>query len=234
LRDIRQLLDGARAQHNARPHKGKDPRLARDEDFGYEDEDEEDDDEEADDDGEVEDDEEKAEDTTMDMEETVEEAVTLKETVDVDNSLKSMSSSDVGSSMPAAATSEVELPAKASPKAVDDDNSKSWAGLTPKIPKISAELPFRTTKSTQPDVTLALSLLLPARCWCQPQEPPSNPAGLSPSWCPRLTPAPAKKMPTTLLRSSNRPKLSRENQSQSQSQPRLGRKSRLRLLAPRS
>ena len=39
LRDIRELLDDARAQHDAQPHAVKDPRFAEDEDFEYDDDD---------------------------------------------------------------------------------------------------------------------------------------------------------------------------------------------------
>ena len=107
-RDIRELLDGARAQYDVLPHAAEDPGVAEDWDFEYDDDDlrmvEEDD--------EIED--EEAQDITMEFEQSVEETVE-----EADNSLKSMPS-DVGSSMPAA-TGEVEelVSSEPSSKVVD-------------------------------------------------------------------------------------------------------------------
>ena len=139
LRDIREVLDGARAQHDVQPHAAEDPRVADDEDFEYDD----DDLRMVEEDEEIED--EEAQDITMEFEQSVEETVE-----EADNSLKSMPS-NVGSSMPAA-TGEVEEPVSSEPssKAVD---VKSWARLTPELsadPPRLLELAFRTTtKSAQ-------------------------------------------------------------------------------------
>jgi hypothetical protein len=145
LRDIRELLDGARAQHDVQPHAMEDPRVAEDEDFEHDDDDlmMADDFEEDDEDEENED--EEARNITMEFERSVEETVE-----EADDILKSMPS-DVGSSMPAA-TGEVEEPVSSEPssKAVD---VKSWARLTPELsadPPRLLELAFRTTtKSAQ-------------------------------------------------------------------------------------
>jgi hypothetical protein len=122
LRDIRELLDGARAQHDVRPHAAEDPRVAEDGDFEYDDDDLRmaDDFEEDEEDEENED--EEAQDITMEFEQSVEETVE-----EADKSLKSMPS-DVGSSMPAA-TGEVEEPVSSEPSSNVD--VKSWARLTP-------------------------------------------------------------------------------------------------------
>jgi hypothetical protein len=155
LRNIRELLDGARAEHDVLPHAVKDPRMAEDEDFEYDDDDlrmaddfeedeenEENEEDEEDEDFEENEDEE-ARDTTMDLEQIVEETVE-----EADSSLKSMPSK-FGSSMPAA-TGEVEEPMSSEPSKAE--GVKSWARLTPKLsadPPRLPELPFRTTKSAQ-------------------------------------------------------------------------------------
>jgi hypothetical protein len=143
LRDIREVLDRARAQHDVQPHAAEDPSVADDEDFEYDDGDLRmvDDFDEDEEDEENED--EEAQDITMEFEQSVEETVE-----EADKSLKSMPS-DVGSSMPAA-TGEVEEPVSSEPssKAVD---VKSWARLTPKLSADLPKLAFRrtTTKSAQ-------------------------------------------------------------------------------------
>jgi hypothetical protein len=127
LRDIREVLDRARAQHDVQPHAAEDPSVADDEDFEYDDGDLR----MVDDFDEDEEDEENEDEEAQDI-----------------TSLKSMPS-DVGSSMPAA-TGEVEEPVSSEPssKAVD---VKSWARLTPKLSADLPKLAFRrtTTKSAQ-------------------------------------------------------------------------------------